>query len=115
MSRSYEVSIDDICECLKKIQIYTMDIAENEFEINEEKQDAVIRRLEIIGEAVKNVPDSVREKYPEIPWRNLAGLRDVVIHQYFGVSIGMIWKVAKVDVPKLKRQFRKIKSDLKKK
>lgn len=69
--------------------------------MNLEKQDAIIRRIEIIGEAVKNVSNETRNQYPNIPWREMAGMRDVVIHQYFGVSIGLIWNVATEDIPKL--------------
>lgn len=108
MSRHYEHSIDDIIDSLDKIQSYVVGFTEPVFEKDSIIQDAVIRRLEIIGEATKNVPPDFREKYPTIPWRSLAGLRDVVIHQYFGVSIAMIWKVTQVDIPILIESFEEI-------
>ena len=110
--RSIEVFIADILESLDKILEYTFDIDEKTFEGNTEKQDAVIRRLEIIGEAVKSIPFDFREKYPEIPWKQIAGMRDVVIHQYFGVTIGLIWRVVTKDVPTLKENIQRIMDEL---
>jgi len=78
---------------IEKIEEYTTDVNEEEFYKNTFVQDAVLRRLEIIGEAVKNIPDDFRAKYPDIPWRQIAGMRDVLIHAYFGVNLRRVWKV----------------------
>jgi len=67
-------------------------------------QDATVRRLEIIGEAVRNIPDSFRKKHAKVPWKKIAGLRDVLIHEYFGVDMELVWKIANKDIPKLKKQ-----------
>ncbi len=67
-----------------------------------------MRRLEIIGEAVKNVPEDFRTKYPDIPWRQIAGMRDVLIHAYFGVNLRRVWKVIKEEIPELKLKILKI-------
>ena len=67
-----------------------------------------MRRLEIIGEAAKNIPDYFRKKNPQIPWREIAGLRDILIHEYFGVDMSLVWKIANKDIPKLKRQILKL-------
>jgi uncharacterized protein with HEPN domain len=99
------VFLEDILECIEKIGAYMDDLTEKEFEENTEKQDAVIRRIEIIGEAVKNLSDETRGKYPHIRWREIAGMRDVVIHQYFGVSVGLIWRVATADIPSMKEKI----------
>ena len=70
-------------------------------------RDATIRRLEIIGEAVKNIPNSFRNKYPEVPWRNIAGFRDILIHAYFGINLDRVWNIIKKDLPDLKKNIKK--------
>lgn len=102
------VFLEDISECTHKIMEYIKNISEDEFCANTEKQDAVIRRIEIIGEAVKKISIQTRNKYPKIPWREIAGMRDVVIHEYFGVSPDLVWNVATSDIPILKKQIDKI-------
>ena len=102
------VFLEDILACIQKIEEYLEGITEKEFEVNSEKQDAIIRRIEIIGEAVKGISMETRKKYPGIRWREIAGMRDVVIHQYFGVTIGLVWRVATSDIPKLKAKIEEI-------
>ncbi len=110
-SRNELVFFEDILECIQKIKEYTQKASEREFEKNTEKQDAVIRRIELIGEAVKSISEETRRNYPDIPWREIAGMRDIVIHEYFGVSVGLIWRVARRDIPVLEEQIRKIIKD----
>lgn len=64
---------------------------------------AVVRALEIIGEATKKIPDAVRDQYPQIPWREMAGMRDKLIHDYFGVNLGVVWKTVQEDLPLLQK------------
>jgi len=100
--RNLLLYLEDILESIKSIEDYIKDTSEHEFLDNQEKQDAVIRRLEIIGEAVKKVPEEIRQKYPSVPWRQIAGMRDVVIHEYFGVSVSLIYKTITSDLFRLK-------------
>ena len=95
MTRDMRLYIEDILDSIAKIEQYTKDINENEFLTDTQIQDSVLRRLEIIGEAVKSIPNTLRDKYPQIPWKRIAGLRDVLIHEYFGVNLRRAWKLAK--------------------
>ncbi len=110
--RDEMVFLEDILECIEKIEDYIRNLTEKEFEDNSEKQDAVIRRIEIIGEAVKNISNGTRKKYPDIRWREIAGMRDIIIHQYFGVTIGLVWRVATSDLPILKEKIEMIINDM---
>ena len=74
--------------------------------------DSVIRRIEIIGETIKNIPNEFKEKYKQIPWREIIGMRDILIHQYFGVDLNLTWQVIDVDLPKLKKQITEIKKEI---
>ena len=112
MKRDYRVYLEDILESILKIEDYTAGISKEQFKKDTQVQDAVMRRLEIIGEAVKNIPDNLRNKYPLVPWKNIAGLRDILIHSYFGVQLDRIWKVVTDDLSEIKTQILSIKNEL---
>ena len=100
--------LNDIVENINKIIKFTTDINYEEFINNEEKVYAVIKAIEIIGEATKNVPQSFRKQYPEIRWKDMAGMRDKVIHEYFGVDLKIVWITATKEIPLLKEKMGRI-------
>ena len=106
-----EVYIEDILESIDKIQEYTDLLSEEEFYKDSQVQDAVLRRISVIGEAVKNIPSDFKELHQDIPWIEIAGMRDVVIHQYSGVELRRVWLVIKKDIPELKDQIQNLKID----
>lgn len=107
------VFIEHIIESIKNIESFMKKISKEAFFKNKEKQSAVIRQIEVVGEAVKNLPKDFRNKYYNIPWNDIAGMRDKLMHHYFGVNLETVWKTVKEDVPNLKSKILKIKRDLK--
>jgi hypothetical protein len=106
MKRDTILFIEDILESIDRIKEFAKDFSEEDFCKNKMMQDAVVRNLEIIGEAVKNVPEEFRKKYPKIEWKDIAGLRDKLTHAYFGVDLERVWRVVKKDLPKLKKEIK---------
>lgn len=115
MKRNLKLFIGDILERIDLIENSTRKLSKDKFKLNELLTDATIRRLEIIGEAVKNIPNSFRKKHPEVPWKSIAGFRDVITHAYFGVNFDEVWDIIKKDLPDLKKKILKIKEELEKK
>lgn len=113
MPRDYKAFINDILEAIHKIESYTAYLTINDFSESQLYQDAVVRNLEIIGEAVKRLPDELIEKYTDIEWKKIAGLRDILIHAYFGIDIEIVWDVIKNKLPELKDQISLILSKIK--
>ncbi len=105
MPRDYKIYLSDIIASISKIEEYTENISFEEFAKEDMRSDAIIKNLMTIGEAVKNVPRDIRAKSPEIEWEEMAGLRDVLIHQYFGADMETVWGIVKDDLPKLKRNI----------
>ena len=108
MKKDPLIFIMHIRDSIQDIENYTKDISKDSFVKNKMLQDAVIRKIEIIGEAVKNLPKDFTKKYPNIQWDDIAGMRDKLIHHYFGVDMELAYDVVKNDLPKLKKEIKKI-------
>ncbi len=106
--------VNDILENINKVQKFTSGIIYDEFIENDEKIYAVIRAIEIIGEAAKKIPVEIKSKYSDIPWKDISGMRDKVIHEYFGVDLKLVWTTAIKEIPPLKEKIELILKTLEK-
>lgn len=102
MKRDYRLYIDDILEAIRRIEKYSKGLSFDDFSKNNMLMDAVVRNFEIIGEATKHLPQSMRRKYPKLPWKMMSGMRDKLIHEYFGVNVEVLWKTIQEGLPELK-------------
>jgi uncharacterized protein with HEPN domain len=100
-SAKEEAFLKDILEAIRRIQAYTEDTDYDAFCADTKTQDAVMRNLEIVGEATKQLSEAVRQQAPQIPWRSIARMRDKLIHHYFGVNLDIVWHVIQDDLPPL--------------
>ncbi len=114
-SRQWIFRVQDILKAIEKIERYVDDLTLAKFKQNELVIDAVVRNFEIIGEASKSIPPSVQRSYSDIPWKEMKGMRDVLIHEYFGVDTKILWHTTKKNLPSLQKQLKtllqKAKSD----
>lgn len=94
------------------IEEYIKNRNKADFLKSKQLQDAIIRRVEIIGEAIKNIPDDFKKTITGIPWKQITGMRDILIHQYFGIDLDLMWEVVKKDLPELKKQIIEINSKI---
>lgn len=108
MPKTHEVYLRDIAQAIAKIERYTRNLSFQQFMKTELVVDAVVRNLEIIGEAAKRIPDKVKENAPTIEWKKISGLRDILIHEYSGVDLEIIWDIVKNKLPELKKQVSRI-------
>jgi len=112
MKRDITLFLSDILDSIELIEKYACNFSKEDFMKNQEKIDSVVRRLEIIGEAVKNIDNSFRLKYPKIQWKKIAGLRDIITHSYFDIDFDITWDIIKRDIPDFKNEINKIFTDL---
>ncbi|MBA2291931.1 MAG: DUF86 domain-containing protein [Gemmatimonadales bacterium] len=108
MTRAVPLLLGELLEATDLIAQYTAELNFDDFAANIEKQDAVVRRLAVIGEAVKGLPEPFRAQYPEVPWRSIAGARDILVHEYFRVDLELAWEMVQTELPELARQVRRI-------
>jgi uncharacterized protein with HEPN domain len=105
-----KVYLQHILDAIRKVETY-VGVGRDEFMAKSHWQDAAIRQLEILGEATKRLSPGLRSRYPEVPWRRIAGLRDVLIHDYMGVRLTAVWEVAQTHLPAFKKQIEQILKD----
>jgi len=108
VNRTIPLLLGELVEAAELVARYTAGLSFDEFAASTEKQDAVVRRLVVIGEAVKGLPEPFRARYPEVPWRSIAGTRDVLVHEYFRVDLALAWEMVQADLPQLVRNVRSI-------
>lgn len=108
MRKDDSVYLRHVLDAISRIEEYTQDITYENFLNSHLRQDAAIRQIEVIGEAVKKLSLELKARYEKIPWKDVAGMRDKLIHDYFGVDLDAVWDTAKKDIPRLKNEIREI-------
>jgi uncharacterized protein with HEPN domain len=106
--RNWRMRVEDILACIKKIKEYTREMSYEQFCADGKTVDAVIRNLEIIGEAAGFIPLEIQEKHPELAWLEMRGMRNIMAHEYFGVSLPIIWRAIEQDLVPLERGLKKL-------
>ena len=110
--RDYRLYVDDIIEAIQKIEKYSKGLSFRKFSKDTKAIDATVRNFEVIGEAAKHIPPKIRKKYPSIPWKAMAGMRNKLIHEYFGLNKKVLWKTIKGDLAKVKVQTKRVLKEL---
>jgi uncharacterized protein with HEPN domain len=108
MPRDYRIYLEDMREAGEKVRRYVKGLSFEAFSSDEKTVDAVVRNPEIVGEAAKQVPDTFRSAHPRVDWYRIAGLRDILIHQYFGIDLAIVWDVVQNKLPDLLQQLEQI-------
>jgi len=106
--RNWKFRIEDILESLELISEYTRSMNYKNWKKDRKTIDAVIRNLEVIGEAATHIPDDIQDQYPDVPWYQMKGMRNLLIHEYFGVDLDVLWRTIQDDLPALKEKLLKL-------
>lgn len=110
-TRDVKLYLQDIADSISKINKYMGDLDPTAFAVDYKTIDAVVRNLEVIGEAVKNLPQEIKTKYTDVPWNEIGGMRNKITHEYWGVDEDVLWKTVKDDLPIFEKQIEKIKKE----
>ena len=108
MKKDFLVYLEDILDAMDKTEMFVAGMTFEQFEADLKTQYAVVRAIEIMGEATKRLPRATRSQYPAVPWKDMAGMRDRIIHGYDNVNLRIVWDVAKRDIPQIKPQIQQI-------
>jgi len=106
--RDYILFLEDTLNAIEKIEEYTVDLSFEEFCNYDMAVDAVIRNLEVIGEATRNIPSEIRMKYPDVEWKEAVGFRNVLIHDYFGIDLESVWDTLKKNIPTFRKHIAEV-------
>ncbi len=106
--RGYKLYLEDMLTAVRKIEKYTKNLSFNKLTKDDLVIDGAVRNLEIVGEAAKNIPALIKRKYPDIEWKKIAGLKDILAHEYFGIDLEILWDIIKNKLPALKKQVSRI-------
>ena len=107
-NRIYLDYVEDIIDSIRDIESFIKGMTLEEFKADRKTINAVVRSIEVIGEASKKIPASVTARYPGVPWKKMAGMRDKLIHEYFGIDLEILWKVAKEDIRSIRPAMRRV-------
>jgi uncharacterized protein with HEPN domain len=110
--RDHKIYLKDILAAVETIETFVKAMSFEEFRVDDKTTSAVVRKFEIIGEATKQIPENIRQQYPGVPWKDMAGMRDKLIHFYFGVDYQLVWATIKQRLPQLKDEMQKILDEL---